>query len=97
MPKRIDANQPQIIEDLRKLGFLAAVTSDLGRGFPDIVVGDPRTLTVYLFEVKNPEERWGLTKLEIKFHALWHGMVYVIETTEMALALMGYGATSGSG
>lgn len=90
MPKKVDANQPQIAADLRKLGFLVAVTSDLGRGFGDMVVGDPRTLTVFLFEVKNPEERWKLTESEIEFHALWHGMVYVIETTEMALGLMGY-------
>ena len=90
MPKRIDTNQPQIVADLRRLGFLVHVTSDLGRGFGDIVVGDPRTLTVFLFEVKNPKERWKFTEAETEFHALWHGMVYVIETTEMALGLMGY-------
>ena len=90
MPKRIDVNQPQIVADLRRLGFLVHVTSDLGRGFPDIVVGDPRTFTVYLFEIKNPEENWKFTESEIEFHALWHEMVYAIETTEMALGFMGY-------
>lgn len=92
MPKRIDANQPQIVADLRKLGFLVAVTSDLGRGFPDIVVGDRGR--VFLCEVKNPEERWSLTEKETTFHELWQGMVHVIESTEDALQLMGYGTTS---
>ena len=90
MPKRVDTNQPAIVADLRKLGFLVHVTSDLGRGFGDIVVGDPRTLTIYLFEIKKPEEQWTLTPPEIEFHALWHEMIHAIETTEMALGFMGY-------
>jgi len=94
LPKRVDANQPEIVEDLRCRGFLVHVTSDLGRGFPDIVIGDPHKLTVFLCEVKNPEERWNLTEGERKFHELWQGMVHVIETTEDALVLMGYGTTS---
>ena len=90
MPKRVDTNQPQIVADLRKLGFLVHVTSDAGRGFGDIVIGDPRRVTIFLFEVKNPEEDWKLTEAEAKFHELWDGMIHVIETTEDALRLMGY-------
>ena len=90
MPKRVDANQPQIVADLRKCGFLVAVTSDVGRGFGDIVIGDPRRLTIFLCEVKNPEERWKLTPSEEKFHELWFGIIHVIETTEDALKLLGY-------
>lgn len=90
MPKKVDANQPQLVEDLRKLGFLVAVTSDVGRGFGDIVIGDPRKLTIWLCEVKDPEERWKLTESQEKFHELWFGMIHVIETLEDALALMGY-------
>ncbi len=87
MPKKVDANQPQIVTDLRRLGFLVAVTSDLGRGFPDIVVGDPRAEAVFLCEVKNPEERWKLTERETEFHELWQGMVHVVESVEDVLAL----------
>ena len=90
MPRRVDTNQPQIVADLRKLGFYVAVTSDLGRGFPDIVVGDPRAETVFLCEVKNPEYQWDLTPDEEKFHELWQGLIHIIESTEDALRLMGY-------
>ena len=89
MPKKVDANQPQLVEDLRKLGLLVHVTSDLGRGFPDVVVGDPRTLEIRLCEVKNPEEAWKLTRSEKKFHEAWKGMVHVVETIEDVLALFG--------
>lgn len=90
MPKRIDANQPAIVADLRDLWFIVHITSDLGRGFGDLVVGDTLTNRVYLFEVKNPEERWKFTKSEAKFHELWRGMIHVVETTEDCLKAMGY-------
>ena len=90
MPKRVDANQSTIVAELRDLGFLVAVTSDLGKGFPDIVVGDPRTGAVFLCEVKNPEYKWDLTEDEGRFHELWTGMVHIIEKTEDALRVMGY-------
>ncbi|GAF68532.1 unnamed protein product, partial [marine sediment metagenome] len=32
MPKRVDANQPQLVADLRGRGLLVHVTSELGRG-----------------------------------------------------------------
>ena len=89
MPKKVDANQPQIVKDVRKCGLLVHVTSDLGRGFPDTVIGDPRTLKVCLCEVKNPEERWTLTEKETEFHELWRGMVHVVETVEDVLELFG--------
>ena len=94
MPKKVDANQPQIVAELRQLWFLVHITSDLGRGFPDLVVGDRRTNRVFLFEVKNPEEAWKLTEREGEFHELWGAMVHVIETTEDALEIMGYAMTS---
>ncbi len=90
MPKKVDANQPQLVADLRRCGLLVHVTSDLGRGFPDIVVGVPWNLKILLCEVKNPEERWKLTEKEEKFHELWNGLIHIIETTEDALRLLGY-------
>jgi hypothetical protein len=94
MPKRVDANQSQIAGELRQLGFLVFVTSDLGGGFPDLVVGDLATMRVYLFEVKNPARSWTLTPAEEEFHDRWAGLVRVIESTEQALEAMGRGTTS---
>jgi hypothetical protein len=33
---KIDANQPELVKELRKLGFSIAFTFQLGKGFPDI-------------------------------------------------------------
>lgn len=92
MPKRVDANQPQIVAELRDLGFQVFVTSDMGRGFPDIVVGDRER--VYLFEIKDPTQRWRMTPAEEEFHDLWGELVRVIESTEDALEAMGRGMIS---
>jgi len=86
MPKRIDLNQPTIVAELRQMGFPVCITSDLGKGFPDLVVGGFGT--VFLFEVKNPEEKWTLTEKEQDFHDLWQGMVHIIQTTEDAISVM---------
>ena len=94
MPKKVDANQPQIVADLRKCGVLVHITSDLGRGFPDLVAGWPNGECVWLFEVKNPEYKHKLTEAEKEFHDLWKSMVHIIESAEDALRLMGYGTTS---
>ena len=36
---RVDANQSEIVDALRRAGASVFVTSQLGRGFPDAVVG----------------------------------------------------------
>jgi len=91
MPKRVDANQPAIVAELRQMGYRVAVISDLGRGLPDIIVGGHGL--VFLCEVKNPEEKWSLTPSEREFHELWSGMVHIVETTEDILDLI-YATTS---
>lgn len=53
MPRRagrIDSNQNQIVRDFRDNGFVVHVTSGLGDGFPDILVGGMGHL--FLFEIK---------------------------------------------
>lgn len=36
---KTDDNQKEIVAAFRRLGFTVAVTSALGQGFPDLVVG----------------------------------------------------------
>ncbi len=77
-PKRVDSNQKQIVQSLRKLGFSVAITSMVGKGFPDIVVG--RHGVNYLFELKDgnkPASCQKLTLWEADFFATWKGKVEV--------------------
>lgn len=88
--KKIDTNQNDIVSKLRKIGCSVAITSMIGKGFPDIVVG--RAGINYLFEIKNgkkaPSQK-RLTQDELKFFENWRGQVNIIENFEDALKIMG--------
>jgi Holliday junction resolvase len=67
---RTDANQEEIVRELRARGVSVAVMSKAGDGFPDLVAGH-RGRT-YLLEVKTgPNEK--LTPAQIKFQQSWRG------------------------
>ena len=87
---KIDANQPSIVEGLRKVGASVACCQAVGEGFTDLVVGF-RGVN-YLIEIKNPEQdpcKRKLTPDQVDFHAAWTGQIAVAETLEEALRIIG--------
>ena len=71
-----------------------ALTSDLGSGYPDILVGW-RGMNFW-FECKDPNQppsKRKLTDDEKDFHLAWSGQIAVIETVEDALDVMCLGAS----
>jgi len=87
---RIDANQPEIVKKLRDVGATVAVTSALGNGFVDIVVGYRGTN--YLLEIKDgskPPSKRKLTEKEKVFHHTWNGSTAVVESADDALRVIG--------
>ena len=82
---RIDTNQPQIVDALRKAGATVAITSDLGHGFSDLVVGYHGTN--YLIECKHEENE--LTDDEATFFYNWEGAIAIARTPEEALHVIG--------
>ena len=80
MPKRVDENQPAIVDKLRRItGVSVWPVHMVGKGFPDIIVGYGERN--YLFEIKNPDRSLSeraLTKDEQKFFDQWNGNVNVI-------------------
>jgi len=90
MAKRTDSNQTEIVTALRKVGCSVAITSAIGKGFPDLVVGWKGRN--FLFEVKDGEKtpsRKKLTPDEEKFHKFWFGTVSIVENVDDALRLIG--------
>jgi len=86
---RIDANQVQVVRDLRKMGCSVLVTSNLGTGAPDLLVGF-RGVN-YLFEIKDgtqPPSKRKLTEDEQDFHLMWDGQVAKVETVQDCLDIM---------
>lgn len=87
---RVDANQTEIVAALRRLGASVAITSMVGSGFPDIVVGFRGQN--YIIEIKDgnkPPSKRRLTKDEQRWHNLWRGTVYVVSSIDEALAVIG--------
>lgn len=78
---RVDENQSDIVEKFRGMGYSVAITSNLGNGFPDIVVGKygVNVLVEIKDGAKSPSRR-KLTEDEQRFHDTWRGAACVIES-----------------
>jgi hypothetical protein len=82
-PKRIDANQNELVKTFRDLGASVWVTSMLGKGGPDFVVGlSGRNYLVEAKDGKKVDSRQSLTHSEAKFHATWKGQVIIIKNVQ---------------
>jgi len=86
---KVDANQKEIVDGLRRLGFSVCSLASVGNGCPDLVVGVDDTN--FLFEVKDgrkPPSQRKLTKKEEAFKAQWRGQLHVVECLEDAIAVI---------
>lgn len=82
---KVDANQQEAVRYLRALGMSVQVASNVGGGFPDLVVGF-RGVTV-LVELKDGEKVPSARKLtadQQRFHDTWAGCAVVASTKEEA-------------
>ena len=87
---RIDANQNEIVQVLRDVGASVAITSMVGSGFPDIVVGHQGRN--YLIEIKDgskPPSKRKLTPDEQEFFDTWRGTVFIANDVNKALEILG--------
>ena len=82
---RIDTNQPEIVEALRKAGASVQHLHMVGHGCPDILVCFRDLL--FLMEIKSG--RGKLTIDEQIWHAAWGGQVAIVRTIEEALIAIG--------
>lgn len=84
--RRADANQPEIVAALRKVGCKVALTFTAGQGFPDLVVDfNGRTVLLEIKDPTKPKSDRQLTPAQKDFHAAWTGPIFVVETPEEAV------------
>ncbi len=86
-PKRVDANQAEIVADFRAIGAEVLHLHELGDGAPDTAVAWHGN---WLFEIKT--EKGKLNAAQVKWHARWKaagGQVDVIRTSEEGFVIMG--------
>jgi len=84
---RTDGNQAKLVSQLRQIGASVQVLSAVGRGTPDLLVG--QSGTNYLFEVKDPAQPPSGRKLttdQIIWRCDWRGQYAVVETIDDCLA-----------
>ena len=87
MARRVDANQAEIVEALIAAGCSVMDASQMGGGFPDLMVG--KNGKTYLIEVKNPEYKSKLNAKQQEFFDAWHGQADIAYTVEEALKIVG--------
>lgn len=85
--KKIDKNQPVIVEALRKLGATVQPMHTMGEGFPDLLVGFNGK--DYKIEIKNPEIYGKPSDKQIKWASDWTGSpTYIVWTVDEAVRLL---------
>lgn len=82
---RVDKNQKEIVDALRKAGATVLSLADVGNGCPDLLVSFRDEL--YLMEIK--DESGKLTSDEANFFDAWGGNAYIVRTVETALKIIG--------
>jgi hypothetical protein len=84
--KRIDGNQHEIVQALRKMGVSVAITSMVGHGFPDLCVGfRGHNLLLEIKDGTKCKSQQALTEKEKEFHLTWRGHYAVITSVEEAI------------
>ena len=90
MIKRTDRNHADIINALRKIPNLSVFsTHEVGKGFPDIVIGYKGIN--YLIEIKDgnkPPSARKLTDAELQFHSNWKGQIKIVNNLDEVLNLL---------
>lgn len=80
--KRVDKNQKEIVEQLRKLGYNVEHTYMIGKGFPDVVISFDYLFTLPI-EIKSKGGK--LTKDEENFHNRYKGYIITAYNLEDVL------------
>lgn len=88
-----DGNQAEIVKQLRRIPNLSVVvTSRVGQGYPDIVVGFQGVN--FMMEIKDPKQSPSQRKLtndEEHFQRNWRGQYAVVTTIEDCVSVIAKG------
>lgn len=83
-----DLNHAELVETFKRLGWSVLDMADMGRGMPDVIIGDSQG--TYLVEIKNPATyygRKGLSRSQKSFAETWGGVVHVVKTIDEVVDL----------
>ena len=78
---KVDCNQPEIVQALRKAGRTVQPLHQVGKGCPDLLVGYQGVN--YLLEVKTDDG--DLTEDQVSFISDWRGHIFIVRSAEEAI------------
>ena len=86
---RIDRNQPEIVEALRKLGATVQPLHTAADGIPDLLVGyQGRNFLIEIKDGTKPPSARKLTPCQVSWHDDWAGQTAVVVSAEEAIKLV---------
>lgn len=84
-----DANQPEIVAALRRIGCSVQILSAVGQGCPDLLVGCRGiNLLIECKDGSKPPSKRKLTPDQVSWHSAWRGKVCVVENIEQAIQVV---------
>lgn len=87
---KVDANQAEIVADLRAAGASVQPLHAVGKGCPDLLVGHRgRTVLIEVKDGNKPPSARKLTPAQVEWHSSWRGQVAIAENSEQALSIIG--------
>lgn len=87
---KVDANQAQLVADLRKMGCTVVPLHAVGGGVPDLLVGfQGRNVLLEVKDGRKPPSKRKLTDDQVEFHDGWRGQVAVVANVKDALEAIG--------
>ena len=91
---KVDANQSEIVDAVRRMGCTVQLLHSVGQGCPDLLVGVSGINL--LWEIKDgsrpPSER-RLTTDQLIWHDEWRGQVQVVDSVEHAIRVVNFWRT----
>ena len=87
---KVDKNQAEIVQALRRVGIRVLHLHRVGGGCPDLLACH-RGRNI-LLEVKRPGEKPN--KAQVEFHEMWGGEVYIVHSPEEAVEVCINGYTN---
>jgi hypothetical protein len=82
---KVDCNQPEIVQALRKAGRTVQPLHQVGKGCPDLLVGYQGVN--YLLEVKT--DKGDLTEDQVTWISNWRGQSWIVRSAEEAIRRTG--------
>lgn len=87
---RVDANQPEIVEALRRVGATVQPLHQVGGGCPDLLIGFRNQN--FLMEVKDGNKRPSeqrMSEAQHEWHRVWMGQKTIVRNVREALTVIG--------